>query len=102
MSVRVVVPVKVQDRELRDLGPLQGAYVRVTDLKGGLIDTLSTDSNGLVRFILPHGAYRFTVEKTGYKTPIVDFVGTERECLELDTRSAGGIYPLYANMTRDE
>ena len=101
MSIRHVVSVKVQDRKLRDLGPIQGALVTLQD-KTSIRRELVTDSHGLAVFILPPGQYKVKILAAGYTTPIVDFIGDEHDTLEIDTMNAAQRYPMYANMTRDE
>ena len=105
MSERVVISVKVQDRKLRDLGPIQGAGVGLIaegDPTSNYVDYATTDSQGLAVFIVGHGVYEINITRKGYRYPIVDFIGTELVKLVIDTRQAAQRFPVFANMTRDE
>ena len=110
MSVRMKVMVLVQDKDLGENGPIQGARVTLWWMQEPPGEPSSfrrervTDSQGLAVFLVPPGKYLAQVNAPEYKSEIKDptGLGETRPYLVVDTMSAGRLYPVVANMTRDE
>lgn len=107
MSARMRISVRVQDRELREEGYIQGARVTLwwqrPDGTASFPRYQVTDSQGLAVFLVPPAVYQVHVNAQDYKSGIEDPIGTGETLpyLVVDTMSAGTQYPVVANMTRD-
>lgn len=106
----VNVSVKVQDKEMREDGPIQGAKVTLWLIPKPLESTERykfprervTGETGMAVFLVPPGLYRCNVNAHEYTAMIEDAVGNVADHLTIDTMMGGDQYPIFANMTRDE
>ena len=107
MSVRLKISVKVQDRLLREDGPIQGARVALWWIQEPSGEPFFrreriTDSQGLAVFLVPPGKYLAQVNAQEYTAVIEDAIGNEASDLVIDTAMGTDQFPVFANMTRDE
>lgn len=110
MSVKMKISVRVQDKNMREDGPIQGAVVSLLwrpkeDTPDGNLTfprNRNTDSMGMAVFLVPPAVYKIKVNAPEYKDVIEDAVGNVTALLTIDTMRGGDEYPVVCNMTRDE